>query len=720
MAIHCHTAISVKLHLLLSLFLFASLLTQANGQTEYYLDLNYNSQGYGSGPANYTWSHTATFWNSNGNPLNFDTPVGWVDGSTATISSSTSGTVSGTVVVADMTISGLATISGGTINFAGNPSTVKVYGGTTKPVDIGSILTSTNAVTIDQGAQENLLNLTGASTFAGGLNAFKGTTAYTGSGASLNTGSANITIGGTYGSTLNFTNGADLIEAFRITAGAPSGTGTLNFSGAGTTANVTQYIWLGIQSGTTGTMNITDGAAVSTGTTVSVGDVVGSPGYLTVSGTGSTLAATGNIYVSYDSYGSAIFNSGATISTGANFYVASNPTGDADLTIDGTGTTLTIANDLITATNHGSATTTSTSTSNITISNNATVTVNGTVLLADLAGAADTMTLSTGGTLIVSDQSEQDGIRSGAGGSTFHLAGGTLKVRNDIDSTLTTYVPMTLSNASTIDTNASSANLNGILYGNGSLIKVGDGTLYLDAANTYTGSTTIENGTLLIRGMTQATSAIEVASGATLGLDIGLPIAAANATVTLGGTVLVDSTPTEPSHTLLTANSITGTPVLAAAVPGYQLQVVGGNELRLVQTVGTPYEIWAGGEPFDGDANGDGVPNSIAFLLGATDPDVNALTVLPAVNESGGSLVMTFSMRNAASRGDAALHLQHSSDLGIDDPWTTIPIPETSGTTGGVTFTIIPGSPLNSVTATIAPSESTNGKLFSRLEGATP
>jgi hypothetical protein len=132
---------------------------------------------------------------------------------------------------------------------------------------------------------------------------------------------------------------------------------------------------------------------------------------------------------------------------------------------------------------------------------------------------------------------------------------------------------------------------------------------------------------------------------------------------------------------------------------------------------GTPFENWADGEPFDGDANGDGVSNGLAFLLGAAGPNVNALGLLPDASQTGGGLVMSFNMLNAANRGASKLNVEHSSDLGIVDPWTAVAIPETSGSVGGVSFSITPGDPLNGVTATIPNTEASGGKLFGRLSG---
>jgi hypothetical protein len=82
---------------------------------------------------------------------------------------------------------------------------------------------------------------------------------------------------------------------------------------------------------------------------------------------------------------------------------------------------------------------------------------------------------------------------------------------------------------------------------------------------------------------------------------------------------------------------------------------------------------------------------------------------------------MSFSMRNAVASGTATLSLQHSSDLAISDPWTSVTVPDTSGgPLSGVTFTVTPGNPLNHVQATIQSSQAAGGKLFGRLQGQNP
>ena len=67
----------------------------------------------------------------------------------------------------------------------------------------------------------------------------------------------------------------------------------------------------------------------------------------------------------------------------------------------------------------------------------------------------------------------------------------------------------------TIDTGANTDTISGIISGSGSLDKIGSGTLILTAANTYTGPTDVQAGTLALRGSLASTVTVE--SGATLG-----------------------------------------------------------------------------------------------------------------------------------------------------------------------------------------------------------
>ncbi|HSH16191.1 MAG TPA: autotransporter-associated beta strand repeat-containing protein, partial [Verrucomicrobiae bacterium] len=255
----------------------------------------------------------------------------------------------------------------------------------------------------------------------------------------------------------------------------------------------------------------------------------------------------------------------------------------------------------------------------------------------------------------------------------------------------------------------------------------GSGTLELTGNNTYTGTTTVAAGTLALVGGSQS-SAVAVDPGASLGFALGAPTTSTASVDLTSGTVKITGTPTLSSYTLITASSILGTPVLHVPVPGYQLVVAaGGTELQLSQTgSSSPYATWSGGAAFAADANGDGVSNGMAFLLGAANPSTNAIGLLPAVTQNSGNLVLTFTSLKAANRGTAVPKIEYSKDLGITDLWTShgdAVVPETSSTVAGVTFVITAhGNPaLWNVQATIPASAASPGtKLFGRLNAVNP
>ena len=129
---------------------------------------------------------------------------------------------------------------------------------------------------------------------------------------------------------------------------------------------------------------------------------------------------------------------------------------------------------------------------------------------------------------------------------------------------------------------------------------------------------------------------------------------------------------------------------------------------------GSGYASWSGGEPFDEDRNGDGVANGLAFVLGASDPDADALGLLPTVTEGSGGIALTFQMLDATARGGVSVELEYSTTLAADS-WTSVAVPDTSTSVDGVVFAVTGVGPLG-VTATIPDSKASDGKLFGRLK----
>jgi autotransporter-associated beta strand protein len=336
-----------------------------------------------------------------------------------------------------------------------------------------------------------------------------------------------------------------------------------------------------------------------------------------------------------------------------------------------------------------------------------------------LAGSSGRIDLN-GGMLSTARTIENGSLYSGS--PVVNLNGGTLQAAGAIDliAAVTTpgFVRRTtvnvLSGGAIIDTQAFNASISEILRdggGGGGLTKAGLGTLTLTGTNTYTGNTTVNAGTLSItRASLADASTVTIANSAMLNLNF-------------------DETGGDVSDTV--ANLIIGTTPMAAGVYGAtgsgatsidDTHFSGGGTLT-VTSGGSPYDTWAtGSESFNGDANGDGVQDGLAFLLGAATPGTNATGLLPTVSKNGTGLVMTFDCLSAANRGTAVLDLQHSGDLGLTDAWAAALVPGTEPltvTVSGVDFVTTANGALIHVVATI-PSSGNDlaGKLFGRLKAS--
>jgi autotransporter-associated beta strand protein len=244
------------------------------------------------------------------------------------------------------------------------------------------------------------------------------------------------------------------------------------------------------------------------------------------------------------------------------------------------------------------------------------------------------------------------------------------------------------------------------------LTKAGVGTWRLTGANTYTGATTVSQGTLALIGGSQS-SPITVSSGASLAFDLASPTASTSGYNLSAGTIKIIGTPTLANYTLTTSSGITGTPTLDAPITGYAL-VVESTTLKLKYV---PYESWATGFPsltdIDSllDFDGDGLSTGIEYVLGG-NPTVNdAASIAPSSVYNGSGLVFTYRRTDLAnSDANATISVTYSTDL---QTWTTA-----QDAVAGVSIVATDdfyGVGTDRVVVTLPPSLAAGGKLFARL-----
>lgn len=330
-----------------------------------------------------------------------------------------------------------------------------------------------------------------------------------GSGLVTGTNSTwNLDTGGTYAALevghsgtgiLTVANGGKINSAQGF-VGNDEGNGSMLVTGANSTWNASGNLDVGISG--TGNLAIANGGEVISATGnigVNVNGNNNSTGTVTVDGASSTWlmgSGLGSLFVGYSGPGSLTISNGGNVTGGmvvvGNFGVqiishqgTTNASNGTVLVTD-TNSTLNATNALYVG-NLGIG--------SLTVANGGLINANDGMILAAQAGSSGTAnlndgTLSVGGT---------NGINAGSGSYAFNFGGGVLQVSG---SDLTTTINATLMNSttSTINTNSLNATWSGVLSGSGNLTKIGQGTLTINATNTFTGNTTITAGTLAGNG----------------------------------------------------------------------------------------------------------------------------------------------------------------------------------------------------------------------------
>ncbi len=452
-------------------------------------------------------------WAASPSDANWGTAGNWV--ATAVPGQAGGGTTN-TDVATFLTSSGLSptiTIAGtgtiyniGGINFgvSGSQPAAFVIGGASGNSGSALQLTSGGTIQYVSGATGSVnqtisapLQIVGGSSYTFANNATVATSILTFSGKiSGTTGATTLTLAGTNatGSNNNAISGAITNGTASSMAVTLNGSGNWSFTGANTYSGVTTVAFGNLTIGTNANMTGADGGWF-------IGDPAGgNTGARTVTfNGGSNIAVASGKTFQVGFTGASGTTATLNVLSGANVsnQGALNVQRAAAVTISG-GSNWTQAGPMLVAAPVGSGPST---TMNVTASTFTYNNASSLIQISPASIAAGSATLTVTGNFITS-QGFTDTVATSTGSANFVLAGGTLKLTANIP-VLTASAGSTFNftmgtGGGTINTNGFSSTMNQVINGSTGLTKSGLGTLTLNAANTYAGTTTVNGGTLLL------------------------------------------------------------------------------------------------------------------------------------------------------------------------------------------------------------------------------
>jgi autotransporter-associated beta strand protein len=259
----------------------------------------------------------------------------------------------------------------------------------------------------------------------------------------------------------------------------------------------------------------------------------------------------------------------------------------------------------------------------------------------------------------------------------------------------------------------------------GTLTKIGAGTLTLNAANTYTGNTVVNAGTLELG----TTGQLKFVLGASSGVNNSIT---GSGTVSLKGSFVIDTSAADAlsngSWTLENVSTLPGAYEASFSVVGFtdagsnKWTKANGTKIYtfdettgILTLVAAGYSSWASinaltGTPVD-DYDGDGVNNAVEYILGGTK-DTNDLSKLPVLDASGANLVFTFKRDRTSIDGTTGVVIQVGTTLALW-PSSYAVGTTTVGSTAGIT--VDENNPAGFDTVTLTVAKGTDPAKFARL-----
>ena len=555
--------------------------------------------------------------------------------------------------------------------------------------------------------------LSGANTYSGTTIVSTGTLSLTGNRVAEATGG--ITVGNVNGSsaTLNSSNGNYTVGTITVGSGNATAAGIFNQTGGSLTMTGTQMIVGNLGSGTSagtassGTYHLSGGTltGAASGTRgIILGTNHGTTGTFQLSGTGKLVMDSSIVMLGRSDFA-------ATGSTG-HFNQSGGTAEIGTLTIaggSGSGNAghLNLSGGAFTAASFPSLATAANSHATLTFGGSARVTLPA---LPTVRGAGSTATVHfDGGTLIPTAASTTylGGLTNAfvkSGGAKFEVPTG----RN-----------ITVSQSLLADPATPG----------GGLAKSGGGKLTLSGASSYTGNTTVSDGTfeLLLGGSLKFAPTSNGATNKITGSGTLLLKGAMN--IDLTGAAAVNGN----AWTLVEVGTLVETYDASFAVTGFTqssnvwTKPVGGGGVWtfteatgvLAYTAPAGFSSWISGYPVGAlnqagdDFDKDGISHLLEYALNGS-PTLSDTAILPDLLVTATTFEFTYSRRDL-SIADTTQRFRYGSNLAA---WTSIPVPAGPGvsTSGIATITITDTGSSDSVKISIPRSAAPGGRIFGHLE----
>ena len=455
-------------------------------------------------------------------------------------------------------------LNGGTLQYTGGNTstdhgatlgagggTVQIYAGGAVLADSGGMV-GTGALTETGGG---VLTLSGASTFSGGVTLSAGQLNINYGGSS----SANSAIGTgpltiTANTTIDNTSGSDVTV---LSANPQFWNGTFTYAGSANSLNL----------GTGPVVNPITNIVIVSANTLTVGGVISGSGGITKAGNGTLVLTAANTF------------SGTVDLTAGTLAIASDQSlGRGLLNFDGGSSGSTIqsidgtAHTITNAINFSGAGSVSIYGGTANLKFTSTPTPNGTdktlivnnpqTEFSGVFGGASGRTVGGTGILVLSGTNTYSGATTISSGANLQLGNGGASGSLSASSVITDNGTLIFNRSDVI---SQGIQFNGTpITGSGGVVQAGSGSTTLNAANTYAGTTAVNNGELFITPACQSGGEFDVANGAKFGIAAS---SVTSGSATIGGLALGTGGATtldfsygfagNPTNATLTAGAVT-------------------------------------------------------------------------------------------------------------------------------------------------------------------